>query len=131
MVTRTRQARGATNSVAMFRLLLLLALIALPVYAQDLNRVTDRQEFLDQVSGRTMNRLGIGVQVTPDGTITGRAFGSGVTGSWEWQDGFFCREMSWGSRSWDWNCQAVYIGGDTVRFVADRGQGDTADLSLR
>lgn len=114
----------------MMRLFPILALVALPAAAQNLYRVTDRAVFLDRVEGRTLSRLGIGVEVTREGSISGRAFGGRVTGSWEWQDGYFCREMSWGNSSWDWNCQAVYIGGDTVRFVADRGQGDTADLSL-
>ncbi len=114
----------------MFRLAFLAILLALPAAAQDLARVAERQAFLDAVAGRDLSRLGITVQVQPDGRITGSAFGAPVTGSWEWQDGFFCREMSWGPREWARNCQAVYLGGDTVRFIADRGRGDTADLSL-
>lgn len=113
------------------RLIAFLALLALPAAAQDLSRITDRPAFLDRVGGRDLSRLGITVQVRPDGRITGRAFGGRVTGSWEWRDGFFCREMSWGSSSWARDCQAVYMGGGTVRFVADRGRGDSADLSVR
>ncbi len=114
----------------MFRAAAILLLLTLPAAAQTFERLTDRAAFLDAVAGRTLTRLGIGLQVTPGGDITGRAFGGRVSGAWEWRDGFFCREMRWGSRSWDWNCQAVYLGGGTVRFVADRGQGDTADLGL-
>ncbi len=114
----------------MFRIAATLLIFALPAAAQTFERVTDRAAFLDAVTGRTLSRLGIGLVVTPGGDIAGRAFGGRVTGSWEWRDGFFCREMSWGRSSWEWNCQAVYLDGDTVRFVADRGRGDTADLGL-
>ena len=115
----------------MFRIVFALLCLALPASAQDLTRVTDRAAFESRVIGQDLSRLGITVRVRPGGVIAGSAFGGEVTGSWDWQDGFFCREMSWGSRSWDWNCQAVYIGVDTVRFIADRGQGDSADLTIQ
>lgn len=114
----------------MLRLSALLLALALPAAAQDLARVTDRQAFLSRVGGQDLSRMGITVQVQPDGSITGSAFGAPVTGSWEWTEGFFCRQMSWGPREWERNCQAVYTDGATVRFVADRGEGDTADLTL-
>ncbi|QFU09878.1 hypothetical protein PARPLA_00559 [Rhodobacteraceae bacterium THAF1] len=112
---------------------LTLALVALaaPAVAQDLPRIETRDAFIGTVAGKTLTTSGISIQATPGGQITGRGLGFNVTGSWTWQDGYFCREMSVAIRSWDMNCQAVYSDGASVRFIADRGQGDTADLSIR
>lgn len=90
----------------------------------------DRSTFLETVTGRALTRFGITIRVAPDGRIAGRAFGRKVTGRWQWRDGYFCRELAWGSRELAPNCQAVMVSGDVVRFASDRGQGDHADLRL-
>ncbi|TRD22247.1 dihydrodipicolinate reductase [Palleronia caenipelagi] len=119
----------------MTRLLLLIWIALFPAYgagqANQMVRINDAKEFREQVAGRDLTRTGITMRVEPGGVLTGRAFGGRVTGRWTWESGYFCREMRWGGRSWDWNCQAVFLGADTVRFIADRGKGDSADLSLK
>ncbi len=114
-----------------------LAMIALaavvmshPASAQGLERVTDRAAFAALIGGRDLTRFGIRLTVG-DGTIAGRAFGAKVTGGWEWRDGFFCRTLTYGTRAFAPNCQVVLSDGATVRFVADRGTGDVADLTLQ
>ena len=92
------------------------------------DRITTRGDFLDRVAGRPLSRLGIGIRVTPGGQITGNAFGATVTGSWEWSGRMFCREMAWGSRSWDRECQAVFLREGRVYFQAR--DGDSVYLNL-
>lgn len=100
--------------------------------ARELFLVKDRAEFVALVAGRDLTRLGVRLTVTPDGQISGRAFGFAVTGTWNWQGNYFCRDMSYGSgNALGYNCQVVYQNGDTLRFIADRGAGDHADLRLR
>ena len=111
-------------------LTLALISLAVPAMAQDLPRIDTKQAFLNTVAGKTLTRSGISIQATPGGAITGRGLGFEVSGSWSWQDGYFCREMSVAIRSWDMNCQAVYSDGTTVTFIADRGQGDRAQLRI-
>ena len=86
--------------------------------------------FESLVAGRDLRRFGITLQVRRDGRIEGRALGRDVTGAWRWENGYFCREMAWGSRDLGPNCQAVLFDGRSLRFVADRGEGDSADLRL-
>lgn len=114
----------------MLRSMIALVALSVPAMAQDLPRIETRAEFVELVAGRTLTTSGISIQAQPNGAITGRGLGFAVDGSWNWQDGYFCREMSVAIRSWDLNCQAVYSDGTSVRFVADRGQGDTADLTI-
>lgn len=94
-------------------------------------RIGDRETFLSFVSDNALKRFGITLNVQPDGRIDGRAFGQRVTGEWQWRDGYFCRDMYWGSMSIGSNCQEVKVSGDMLRFTSDEGRGDFADLRLR
>jgi len=106
------------------------ALLPQIAMAEGFKPVRSEQTFESLVEGRDLRRFGITLQVRGDGLIEGRALGREVTGAWRWKDGYFCREMAWGSRELDPNCQAVLFDGRSLRFVADQGEGDSADLRL-
>ncbi len=113
-------------------LALSLALILpVPALANDAQRIETRAAFLSLVQDRALTRFGITLNVGPDGRITGRGFGMDVTGEWSWRDGFFCRTLAFGSRAEPLNCQVVERRGSTLRFTADKGAGDYADLRIR
>jgi hypothetical protein len=73
----------------------------------------------------------ITLQVLGDGEVTGSALGWGVTGTWAWQDGYFCRELNWGGDPIPYNCQLVEINNDLIRFTVDQGAGQDAVFRLR
>lgn len=101
--------------------------------AQSYQTVKDRQSFL-QIMGdkRLSNRLyGVNLRVTSDGAINGTGAGWDVTGTWSWQGGYFCREMSWGGDPIPYNCQLVETNGRDLRFTTDQGAGDSASFRLR
>lgn len=102
-----------------------------PISAQAFQKLTDKSRFVEAVQNKELTRMGIGLDVTPDGKIIGRAFGRDVRGSWTWQDGYFCRDLFWGQRELGYNCQEVKIHGATIRFTSDKGTGQFADLTLR
>lgn len=107
---------------------------ALPAAADTFQRIDDRAEFLGTVEGRElrMGLFGISLQVKPDGRIEGRAMGWDLTGSWDWKDGYFCREMDWSGYPIPMNCQLVEArGNQQIRFTVDRGAGDSASFNLR
>jgi hypothetical protein len=112
-------------------LLALLVTLASPAVAADYVRVTDRGAFVSLVSGKSLTSLGVTLNVSPSGSIGGRAFGSTVSGTWTWNNGYFCRTLKAASRSFALNCQLVQTKAGRIRFVADRGKGDTADLRIR
>jgi hypothetical protein len=99
--------------------------------AENFRPVESVDRFVSLTSGRELRRLGIRVQVLPQGQIEGRAFGSPVTGAWTWEGGYFCRDLYWGGDDLGYNCQLVEENGDTLRFTTDRGDGIFADLTLR
>jgi hypothetical protein len=116
----------------------LVALAALaaapPAAAEGFSRISDRNDFVEAVSGKElrMGLFGISLKVEEDGEIRGSALGWDVTGRWEWQDGYFCREMDWSGYPIPKNCQLVEArGGEEIRFTVDRGAGDSASFKLR
>ena len=106
------------------------ALIALPAVAAAFEQIDTRAAFIEATQGRDMTRFGISVAVSPSGEIEGRAFGYPVSGAWNWQNGYFCRDLYWGEDNLGSNCQAVRISGNTIRFISDQGKGRSADLTL-
>lgn len=101
--------------------------------AQEFRAVTDQSEFLALVSGKSLtNRLyNLTLAVAPTGQIEGSAMGWDITGTWAWQDGYFCREMAWGGDPIPYNCQLVEVAGADLRFTTDQGAGDSASFRLR
>jgi len=119
----------------MLRILALsiLSMVSLPAAALAFDRVSDRDTFLNIVAGKDLRipLYGLTLNVRDDGTIAGRAAGWDVTGSWSWQDGYFCRDMDWSGYEIDYNCQLVEVNGDRIRFTVDQGNGDDAVLRIR
>jgi hypothetical protein len=105
-------------------------LCADPAAAEQFQPLRDQRAFVGLVEGRDLTRFGIRLEVTPQGEITGSAFGQPVSGAWRWQDGYFCRDLYWGERDLGPNCQEVQVNGETLRFISDRGEGMFADLRL-
>jgi ribosomal protein L36 len=112
-------------------ILVLLATFSSPAMAEDYVRVTDRGAFLALVSGKKLTSLAVTLTVSPSGSIGGRAFGRDVTGSWTWSNSYFCRTLKAGDKTFSRNCQVVKRKGNRLRFIADQGAGQTADLRIR
>ena len=120
-------------STVFFRLLAVAIVslgLAAPVAAEFVP-VRNGTEFTKLIEDKRLTRMGIKLTVTPSGDIEGRAFGRPVTGDWSWRDGYFCRDLYWGETELGYNCQMVARSGSALRFISDRGQGQSADLYLR
>jgi len=120
----------------MRRLVCAVVLMCLPGLAQanEFEPVRDKDAFLSLVKDRDL-RIGLynlTLRVTPDGKISGSALGWGISGTWVWQDGFFCRDIDWSGYAIPFNCQLVEAkAGREVRFTVDKGAGNSASFRLR
>jgi len=112
----------------------ILAFLPIPALADGFEVISDKSAFLKLVKDKDL-RIGLynlTLNVAPNGQITGSALGWGITGQWSWNDGYFCREMDWSGYAIEANCQQVQArASQTVRFVSDRGQGQSASFRLR
>ena len=108
--------------------------LANPALANDFMPVRDRSEFLNLIQEKQL-RVGLynlTLHVTPDGKIHGQALGWGITGTWDWQDGYFCRKLDWSGYEIGPDCQLVEARqGKTLRFTAEKGTGKSASFRLR
>ena len=114
--------------------LLGLLLTAMSARADDFTVVHDASTFLATIGGRELRLplMKIALKVMPDGSISGSAMGWNVSGSWAWEDGYFCRRMDWSGSDVPYDCQLVEVrGGDEMRFTVDRGNGKSALFKLR
>ena len=93
--------------------------------------ITNRSDFENLVVEKKLKRFLISLSVTSDGKIKGEAAGRNVTGDWDWIDGFFCRTILWGKRELKYNCQKVTFAGKRLRFISDRGKGNSASFAIR
>ncbi|WP_439153841.1 dihydrodipicolinate reductase [Yoonia sp.] len=113
---------------------LLLAFAPAPAFAESYVSVMDKDTFLSLIDGRQLRHgfYPITLNVLGNGEIQGSAIGWDITGSWDWQDGYFCRDLTWGGDPLGYNCQLVEVRSDgRIRFTVDRGAGDSAAFRLR
>ncbi len=114
--------------------LVLVTFLPGPALAEDFQPVTDEGQFLELVGDRVL-RIGLydlSLRVRPGGVIEGSAMGWDITGTWDWQDGYFCRSMDWSGTEIAYNCQLVEArSGEVVRFTVDQGRGESASFRLR
>ena len=66
--------------------------------AQTNEWIKEEDRFINLIDGKKLKRFLIELSVQTDGTITGMGAGTDVTGNWNWQDNYFCRNLSWGNR---------------------------------
>ena len=103
---------------------------AAPAWAE-LQQITTREDFVALVSGKTLTRPLVKIEVLPDGRIAGTGAAWEVTGKWSWENGYLCRSLEWGGDDLGYNCQEVRSDGSSVRITSDRGTGQSADFTLR
>ncbi|MEO0378931.1 MAG: dihydrodipicolinate reductase [Pseudomonadota bacterium] len=104
--------------------------LATPAFAE-FQQVTSRDAFLQLVSGKTLTRPLVKLNVIADGTISGSGASWPVSGEWSWQNGYLCRSLYWGGDDLGYNCQEVKSNGERVRITSDKGTGQSAVFRLR
>jgi hypothetical protein len=104
--------------------------VATPALAE-LSKVNSAEEFKNIVTGKSLTRPLVKLEVGPNGSISGRGAAWAVSGNWTWEDGYFCRSLEWGGDDMGYNCQEVKASANKIRFTSDQGAGDSADFSLR
>lgn len=113
---------------------LIFACAGTPALADSYQPIQEEKTFLSLIAGKQLHHgfFGITLNVSENGSIQGRAIGWDVTGNWTWQDGYFCRDLTWGGDPLGYNCQLVEMqGDDRMRFTVDRGAGNSAAFRLR
>ena len=112
------------------RLAIVLGCLAAAPAAAEFQKIDSEDRFKQIVTGKTLTRPLVRLQVSPQGAISGRGMTWDVQGQWSWQNGYFCRDLAWGGDDLGYNCQEVRVNGRKVRFTSDRGAGESAVFTL-
>ena len=131
-IYKKKRVKGAVMKYAV--LALSLTMLAAPAWADGYAPVKEKDEFIALVDGKELRNFfyGVRLNVLEEGRIEGSAIGWDIVGNWTWQDGYFCREFSWGGDPIPYNCQLVEARGDErIRFTVDQGAGDSASFRLQ
>ena len=125
----TYQQGIGTIKILSFKFIIFF-LMASPIIASE-TTISERPDFENLVKDKKLERFLISLSVTGDGKIEGSAAVRDVSGDWDWVDGYFCRPLKWGERELKYNCQKVTFDGGRLRFISDRGVGQSASFALR
>lgn len=127
--------RNARRSVAISAIVVISNCCVQAVHAASaFERVSELETFSSAIVGRELriSMIGISLVVHQDGEISGKALGWPVAGTWQWKNGYFCRQMDWSGTEIPYNCQLVEVrDDDEVRFTVDQGKGDSAIFRIR
>jgi len=114
-------------------LLALTTCLVLPILAsaEDFKRIKSKSDYLNTVADRTLVADWGWVKALRDGRLTGEVNGEAARGEWEWRRGFWCRTISYGSTTLSRNCQAIFVSGDTLVAIRDKGKGKQTAMKFR
>ena len=85
-------------------------------------RITSEQEFRDQIAGKKLvNKNGYAI-VHEDGTLSGEFKNKRLTGTWSWEDQYYCRTVKLGEKDLGHDCQVIEVSGDTMTFKGKKGK---------
>ena len=85
-------------------------------------RITSEQEFRGHVIGKKLVNKGGHVVVHEDGTLSGEFKKKKITGTWSWEDQYYCRTGKLGGKDFGHDCQVVEVSGNTMIFKGNKGK---------
>lgn len=106
-------------------------ILATGATASEFKRIETKAEYLNVVAGKRMVAEWGWVTAAADGNLTGKVNGQAAQGKWDWKNGFWCRTISFGSTNMPRNCQAIFVSGDNLVSIRDKGQGKQTRMKIK
>ena len=96
-------------------------------------RITSKEQYVELVTGRAGLSKGSNISTTTfaDGTMKGGGGGKTFSGTWTWEEEYFCREGTIGSNVLKRDCQTVEISGDSLKIGRNKGKGESVVYILK
>ncbi|QDY69843.1 hypothetical protein [Qingshengfaniella alkalisoli] len=86
-------------------------------------RIDNLAEFQATAGNRVVTNQNTRIWVSKGGSFNGVTHGNRVKGNWDWQNGFWCRQITEPVVS-DVDCQAWYMRGPYATVRRDQGTGE-------
>ncbi len=99
----------------------------------EFERISSKEQYLELVAGRVGRTKGTNITSTAfaDGTLKGGSGAKKFSGTWTWEDEYFCREVTVGSKVLEPDCQIIEISGSTLKVTRKKGEGEIVFLQLK
>jgi hypothetical protein len=102
-----------------------------PANPPDQGRIVTEDAFRAAIVGKPIRlREGVVFTVNADNTITGDVNGQTATGTWTFEDGFWCRRITLGDIFTE-DCQLWVVEGDRLVITREKGTGESFSYRLR
>ncbi len=86
-------------------------------------RIETEEGFREIAVGKKLVYSKGALTVHDDGTITGTYDGKKLTGTWSWEDEYYCRSVKLGKKDIGHDCQVVEASGNSLIFLRNKGAG--------
>ncbi|MDC0435054.1 hypothetical protein OAM69_05370 [bacterium] len=91
--------------------------------------ISTKEQYVQTVSGRTLNLGNSSTTIHDDGRMTGIAGNKEIDGQWTWEGGKFCREGRIGNEALKRDCQKMELAGDRLKIT--RGDGSVGIFNIK
>lgn len=105
--------------------------LATSATASDYKRISKKSEYLSIVADKKTFADWGWLIATSDGTLMGEINGEAAQGKWDWEGGFWCRTISFGSTTMSRNCQSIHVSGNKLVAIRDKGTGDQVHMTIK
>ncbi len=110
--------------MANFRLMLSLVMFGFLAASVSAEEIESKTKFTDLIVGKKLVQGETWVIIHKDGTVEGKGpNGGSISGTWEWKNRYYCREIVIVGEVTPHDCQVVSIEDNTVTFTHKDGAG--------
>ena len=92
--------------------------------------ITTEAAFRSTLVGKTIGFAGNTFVINADNTVSGPWDGTGITGTWSWEDQYWCRDIAIGGTARNPDCQIWTVEGTSATVTRDRGNGSSFTYSI-
>lgn len=115
-----------------FGLAAVVIALASTSHADNLKRIKKEADFRAMaVDQKYMSDKGDWILAASDGTLTGSFGGKDLTGAWNWQGKYWCRNARVGGKEIGSDCQEMHLSATQLRTKRQKGKGDWASVMTK
>lgn len=109
----------------------ILSTLAGSATADDYKRISTKSDYLSIVADKKIFADWGWLIAASDGSLMGQVDGKAAQGKWDWEGGFWCRTISFGSTTMPRNCQSIHVSGKKLVAIRDKGTGDQTHMTIK
>ncbi len=99
--------------------------------AEEYKQITKKAEFAKTAIDKKLVANWGWMRAGSDGRVSGVSDGSSISGTWKWKGPYYCRDIRFGDTKTGYGCLSVYVSGDNIVLILDKGKGMQVPMKIR